>query len=519
MRNDHMPTIHPSKRLIVALSDIHIGDGGPTCWYQPDVHERYLFAILDWVKEHADEVRELVLLGDVVDLWTYPFQQQPPSFAEVAAANPSIFGPGGAIPQVLDALDGAVTWVPGNHDMGIEAEEAALVVGGDGHPLRLLEGLEYQPLSPDTRLLMSHGHAHTLFNAIDETSRWQDLPSGHFVTRAVAEHWHRNLPDGLTVADLPGQGAPNGLDLQGIATALAGTGGDGIVGLLFDYLEGSLDVDAADAITMPDGSLSTLAEARESYRDVWQRWADSEGGGNHGAVEAMRATWGDAMEQLAWFAQSDAVRTHADLVVMGHTHGAVSDLDNPFTHYLNAGFECPSSADASERPVTFAVIDVGDATDPESELSGSVWTVEDDGGVLRCVPTEAPTEAIVQAGAMDFSCYLEIDNRRGTSDLRLESAEATSGRFVHHPPETISVGQRVRIWVKDDLGPFGSGAEVLYSADDGRSLRIDLSCPTGLFPNRCRATVPFIARSGHSPWGEQNDVRRIGHPLFVQLSP
>ena len=60
------------KNQVVVLSDIHIGDNTRTCWYQSDIHGPYLQALFDWVVARADSIRELVLLGDVVDLWTYP---------------------------------------------------------------------------------------------------------------------------------------------------------------------------------------------------------------------------------------------------------------------------------------------------------------------------------------------------------------------------------------------------------------------------------------------------------------
>ncbi|MFY7803682.1 MAG: hypothetical protein ACOVQ7_09660 [Limnoraphis robusta] len=89
---------------IVVLSDIHIGTNGPTSWYQKDYHEPYLKAIFDEIingKSWAEEISELVLLGDIVDLWTYPAEDIPPSFDEIMRANPAIFGPSGSLSQVL----------------------------------------------------------------------------------------------------------------------------------------------------------------------------------------------------------------------------------------------------------------------------------------------------------------------------------------------------------------------------------------------------------------------------------
>ena len=42
---------------------------------------------------------------------------------------------------------------------------------------------------------------------------WSPLPLGYFVSRTVATRWKRDLSAGASVAELPDQGAPNGVDL------------------------------------------------------------------------------------------------------------------------------------------------------------------------------------------------------------------------------------------------------------------------------------------------------------------
>ena len=96
-----------TKRHLVVLSDVHLGTDHPTAWYQRDVHQAALVHLLGWVADHADEVAELVLLGDIVDFWTYPADEAPPTFAEIAATHPAVFGPTGALARVLDLLPGA----------------------------------------------------------------------------------------------------------------------------------------------------------------------------------------------------------------------------------------------------------------------------------------------------------------------------------------------------------------------------------------------------------------------------
>ena len=205
------------KTKILVLSDMHIGDNTPTCWYQKTVHEKYLLAILDFIVENAADVQELVLLGDVVDFWTYPFDRRPPSFADITAANPNIFGKSGGLARVLDALDGRVTYLPGNHDMGVTAAEVATITSPRGYHLQFAEK-NYKP-QDDSRVLLTHGNEFTLFNAPDLSSinKWAPLPVGHFVTRIVATYWQKNLKPNQTVADIAGQGAPNGFNWRVIA--------------------------------------------------------------------------------------------------------------------------------------------------------------------------------------------------------------------------------------------------------------------------------------------------------------
>ncbi len=202
------------KNKIIVLSDIHIGDNSPTCWYQKSVHEQYLLTILDWVVTNAANVSELILAGDVVDTWTYPFNVQPPSFATIASKNPNVFGLQGGLASVLDALGGAVTYIPGNHDMLVTEADVASVTSPGGHHLRFSRK-NYNP-GGDSRILVMHGNDFTMFNAPDLTTKWAPLPVGHFVTRIVATYWQSHLPPGKNVSEIRDQGYPNGVNLLSI---------------------------------------------------------------------------------------------------------------------------------------------------------------------------------------------------------------------------------------------------------------------------------------------------------------
>ena len=77
---------------VAVLSDIHIGDNSNTCWYQASVHEPYLVAALDFIADNAEMFQEVVLLGDLVDTWTYAPSVTPPTMADIIAKNPNVLG-------------------------------------------------------------------------------------------------------------------------------------------------------------------------------------------------------------------------------------------------------------------------------------------------------------------------------------------------------------------------------------------------------------------------------------------
>ena len=503
-----------AKRYLVALSDVHLGTDHPTAWYQRDAHQASLVHLLDWVAGEAEHVAELVLLGDIVDFWTYPADEVPPTFAEIAATHPAVLGPSGALARVLDALGGSVTYVPGNHDMGITADEVATVASAGGHRVRLVEDVPYHPLGiGDPRIALAHGHHHTLFNAPHTANPWAPLPVGYFVTRAVATSWGRRLDPGRTAADLAGQGAPNGIDLRSLGAVAAGLGAGSLTAALIDFVCGATGVGLSEPITMPDGSTATLGDARTAYADCWTDWVRQHGGGYLGTSSAYRAAMADLDgSYLGWFAQQAALRTGTELVVMGHTHVPVSGLRSGAVRYVNTGFECPSRPDRDladpdrAQRATFAVIDT-------EAVDAQVWEVAADGDGHVCRRVDVAPARVVSSSGMDFSCYVTIDNTHGTRDLALQRDAALSGAFVVPPPGRILVGQVGRFWLQDNLGPSGSSGTATYT-DGAEEVTLAFSCPT-LGTNSCSGWHHVVTRADEGPWRD-GEVVRFGHPFFVR---
>ena len=489
----------------VVLSDVHIGNGAPTDWYQASVHEPYLLAALDWVVQNHNAVRELILLGDLLDLWTYPPSMRPPSVAEIIAANPNVLGPGGALARAIAAVP-KTTLLLGNHDGTLTAADIATLQKSVG-PIALGEPVHVLTGSRGAKTVVSHGHYWTMFNAPDDTSPWNTLPVGHFVTRAFAYKMSKLLKPGQTVADLPNMGAPDGFELLPFVKSL-GPSFD-IAERLLAYVASAANMPESTPIVLPDGSTTTISDAKRIYANLFTRWVAKE----HGSVlNAGRAALADASgEYLTWFAQRLAIENGADLVVMGHTHTPVSGLTVSPINYVNSGFECASIPDTPPKEFTFTVIDV------DAAAAEILQVTKARAGYEISESPAPPQSSVVVPPAIDFSCYIRIFNQTSQPMTRV-TFNSSEGYWVVPPPPTIAPGGRADAWLQDNPGPLGSEGSVTYSNGHG-NLVFSVGCPTGIWPNT--ASGPgnnFIARSGAGDWGPRGQVPRGGHPLQVQFT-
>ena len=502
-------TPNAAKPLIVVLSDLHIADDSPTVWYQSSIHNPYLAGICTWVIDNADTISEMVLLGDVVDFWTHPADVAPPTFAQILAAQPEIFGPTGFFGRVLDALDGAVTYVPGNHDMGVTAQDVAAVVSARGHAMRFADSVYYPLGDDDRRVALAHGNAYTMFNAPDADCPWAPLPVGHFVTRMVASKWARELPPGHTVATLPGQGAPNGLDISAIVKGAIARGDVSVSRALLDSVAAQTGTPANQSFTLPGGQVVRLdADVQPAYVNLYTDWVRANGGGESGNLIAAKSALADAAAYfMGWFAQKQAFESGAQIVAFGHTHAPISGIDTTLVRYANAGFECPSTADMPPQAVNFIVINTDACTAQVMQAANQGQDI---------TRYAAPITPIVELGA-DFSCYVMIENR-GPDVMTLSGAPSTeSGYWVVPPPAGIAPGATAYIWVQDYPGPVGSQGAVSYRSSSRGEQAFTFKCPT-MSSNGCSGGRRFRAKSGHGDWGEPGHIPGRGHPFYVDFT-
>lgn len=356
-----------SKNKIIALSDIHIGTNTPTVWYQKDIHEPYLVTILDWVIQNASSIQELILLGDVVDFWTYPPDEEPPSFDAIMAANPNVFDPNGKLSEVLTALDGKVTYVRGNHDMTITQEDLDKIQNPKGYKIQLSPEDVYYPLgNSNKKIACTHGHIYTMFNAPytpnDIINPIAPLPLGQLITRSVAflRSKELQLQPGKTVAQMKDSGDPDNrglLDsaLPQIIKAIQSPNLP-ISDFILDTISKATGMGETQSIKLTGGKQTTLEEGKKIYANLWSEWQKKQG--KSIAIKSILADTALYDGFLGWFAQKLAQDVGAELVVMGHTHKPISGIVDSPIKYVNTGFNCPSTLDLGNKNATFVHIDI-----------------------------------------------------------------------------------------------------------------------------------------------------------------
>ena len=124
---------------------------------------------------------------------------------------------------------------------------------------------------------------------------------------------------------------------------------------------------------------------------------------------------------------------------------------------------------------------------------------------------------------LDFSCYVEIDNTKGTSDLVVTGQNATYGTYVVGPPAWIPQGTVARLVLQDPKPSWhGSQGAVTYSYCDAnltmQTVSFSYECPTGFDDNEAassQAAWACFAKSTNPSSAWSTSVPGGGHPLFV----
>lgn len=356
-----------SKNRLVTISDVHIGSNFRTNWYQSLIHEPYLLSILNYVRDNCASISELVILGDLFDQWTYPADVEPPSFTDIVKANENLFGDvifggskTGALADTLSALEGKITYINGNHDMSISPEDIKRLTNGR-YKINTAGGLLYEPECGLGKIICTHGHLFSLFNAPDPANsqaEWNGIPLGYFMAR-LASHWTAKKLDsdyatGSTTADMPDGGTPSGpgFDREAISGCVkeALSGNDYLSALVMGAQLDAAGFDKNGYIKLPDNNKVRASDIEGIYRKLLHTYPSAPGipeqfYGSNPPLFAL--TEADIKNSLAHF--SKEIGEKYRLVLMGHTHVQENEDEHFVLHknslYANSGFCCPSKPD------------------------------------------------------------------------------------------------------------------------------------------------------------------------------
>lgn len=200
-----------NREKIVVISDIHLG---VDLSFSETV--KHLSRIEDFVNEvgNSKTVKELIINGDMLDEWyiptrtdTYAGGTQEDFVKRIAKSNKAVID---AFNKVIKEGKVKVTYVPGNHDLLIDANKVEAIMPGINQARdtdRSLIGTYHPDGYP--QIAIEHGHRYDFFCNLDPFDN-QDiapgsvLPPGYFFARIAANSFVNQVPksEATKVADL-----------------------------------------------------------------------------------------------------------------------------------------------------------------------------------------------------------------------------------------------------------------------------------------------------------------------------
>lgn len=303
--------------MSVFISDCHMGPGEKWDWFSRTEAIRLIdfCRYLTYRYLNQKDLKEVILLGDIFDLWVCPYDQAPHSFRGIMKHQSMVFNAMQKMAAIVPTF-----YVNGNHDFRVtpgDIEEAF-----DGHIICLKDGYR------NDNVLAIHGHQQALFNKPDPKNGGKEaLPIGYFITRL-----YTSLVMGNNVM-------PN-LVAQIINEGLQALGPETLTESILDALKDSIrDTLNKEVVSFNMGYLSEDYEyetIRARYKNLFQDWLDEVGLWK--TIQMLMCEvdrLGSTADQLC----TDGI----NIVIMGHSHGTKMDKDSILSQeriYANCGYWC-----------------------------------------------------------------------------------------------------------------------------------------------------------------------------------
>jgi UDP-2,3-diacylglucosamine pyrophosphatase LpxH len=322
---------------IVVMSDLHVSNCEKYAWCSPQSVQ----VICNMLGQVANDksVSELVLLGDLVDLWVYPLDVVPWTMKDIVKLQGQFVG---AVQECVAKLP-AVSYLPGNHDMDV-TEDDLRAFDKDGKRIKMYTVDDYnRQVHAGWRI--EHGNDADMFNApYDETDGIGGLPLGFFITRLTTHSPQPAQARQLLLDTLTGHlgtfrvaknnpSAPSGLSDAELTWL-----GRLLVAALVDVLVIHTGVSEDAVIRFSDPKLDqqriTVRQIKSHYWKLLGKWWNKCGENIDELLDA--ATVAVCDNGLGWYAKKlEQSSSPPSLIVFGHTHHAES-----LAPYSNDGCWC-----------------------------------------------------------------------------------------------------------------------------------------------------------------------------------
>ena len=286
----------PKTRRIF-LSDIHLtsqklyDDPKKRSWFKPLEHEPRLLAFLDnYVLTNKEQIKDVVLLGDVFNTWVCPARDVPPTYREIFSANKAILA------KLKDIIKAgmALFFVNGNHDFDLQGPVLHKAIRG-------VQVIKYYLTG---RIHAEHGHRFDIYNKPDfATDPAYGRPIGYFISRLVTSI---NGQD-FGILDLPGY-------LDDIIEAALTS--QNIFSSIIEGLAEKAGMTDSDEIKLPNKQSISIGALKDRFQRL---------NGVYSKTELIN----DLYQRRYLNGPADRLCQLHDfnVIVFGHTHNALIDKD------------------------------------------------------------------------------------------------------------------------------------------------------------------------------------------------
>lgn len=306
------------KLKTLFVSDIHLSTRNESAWFNIEKEGPYLIEFFKYLQkrfEKEKDIKELVLLGDIFDLWVIPHDQEPISFDQIIKDQKDVLA---AIREAARKVP--MLYVNGNHDFRVDDQMLREALGpkvrriGDSYRRRNIHA--------------EHGHRYALFNRPDTKNGGpENLPLGYFISRL-----HASLGKSRK--------AKVQLVWQAIDELFQMVGPEKMPESVLDTMRDAVEKTHGKKVAHFNmgGVVGNVPydTVRERYRDLFQDWVRAKG---HWFAIQMIMTELNRLGTVADKMCGNGV----NIVVLGHSHDTKMDKDSWFVEdriYANCGYWC-----------------------------------------------------------------------------------------------------------------------------------------------------------------------------------